>query len=74
LIYSYHNLKEANVFWKQRKNTITISVELHEKIKRSCDLLNQVQSEVVTVRRSKRLQTKGRPATNMYSRHFIFGA
>jgi len=73
LIYLVNDFKEATVFWKLRKNSITIPLELHEKIKRSCDLLNQVQSEVVNIRHLKRPRTKSGPSTAAYSRRFIFG-
>ena len=62
--------KEAVVFWKFRKTSITIPIELHEKIARSCEPIDQVPSEVISLRSSRKrpLDKKDQEATY---RHFF---
>ena len=38
------------MFWKLRKSSITIPAELHEKLARTCQPIQQVDSEVICVR------------------------
>jgi hypothetical protein len=38
------------MFWKPRKSSLTISVEMHERLVRSCEPINGVDSEVLRVR------------------------
>ncbi|MCX5862558.1 MAG: hypothetical protein WCG29_04290 [Desulfomonile sp.] len=38
------------MFRKLRKSSLTIPVELHEKIARSCEPIDQVPSEVICIR------------------------
>jgi hypothetical protein len=42
------------MFWRSRKKTLTISAELHEKIARSCEDLNEFPCEVSGVRTVRR--------------------
>jgi hypothetical protein len=42
------------VFWKFRKQSITISAELHEKLAQTCEPIEEVPSAVLRVRRVKR--------------------
>jgi hypothetical protein len=53
-------LEEVSLMiWKNRNKPITIPAELHEKISRSCPLLNEVQSEIVKIRTaSERVNNK----------------
>jgi len=38
------------MFWKPRKSSLTIPAELHEKLVRTCEPVDGVDSEVVRVR------------------------
>jgi len=55
------------MFWKPRKDSYTIPAELHEKLVRSCDPINSVDSEVVRVRNIR--PSQGCPTGDNTRRH-----
>ncbi|HMK36937.1 MAG TPA: hypothetical protein VK463_17820 [Desulfomonilaceae bacterium] len=46
------------MLWKFRKSTITIPSELHDKMRKCCPPLDEVQSEVIRVRRVQKKERK----------------
>jgi hypothetical protein len=50
VLYGLLNRKEVPMFWKPRKSSLTIRAELHDRLARSCEPINGVDSEVLRVR------------------------
>jgi hypothetical protein len=48
------------VFWKIRKNSVTISAEMHERITGGCDRINEVPSAVLRYRPGKKRVDDGK--------------
>jgi hypothetical protein len=60
--------RRCQLLWKFRKSTITISSELHDKVRQSCAPIDEVQSEVIRVRPAP---NKKRKVTKMNSDHVL---
>jgi hypothetical protein len=56
------------LLWKFRKPAITISSELHEKVRQSCMPIDEVQSEVIRVRSEQKNNSK---VSKMNSEHTL---
>lgn len=61
------------MFWKPRKSSLTISAELHEKLVRSCEPIDGVDSEVVRVRSIRLAHTRQAAGKEMRKRMFALG-
>jgi hypothetical protein len=55
------------VFWKIRKNSVTISAEMHEKIAAGCERINEVPSAVLRYRPGKKRDDLGKRRSSEYS-------
>lgn len=62
------------MFWKFRKHSITIPVELHDKISRSCPMMNQVESEVLGIRPVRRIQIREDRSKRSHDHRYAYGA
>jgi len=61
------------MFRKLRKSSLTIPVELHEKIARSCEPIDQVPSEVICIRAKDKRFTENKSRKQSYVHVLVQG-